>query len=314
MTKHLRFASLLLLLSTPAFAQFGDFNKATIKVHKVGGSVYMLELVDAAGGNIGVSVGEDGIVLVDDQWAPLAPKIREALKTLTDKPVKFVINTHHHADHTNGNIAFGTEAPVIAHDNVRKRLEAQGIDFNNPPTKAPKHALPLITFDNKLSVHLNGEEIRAIHYPNGHTDGDSIIWFTRSKVVHMGDDAVMGAFPYIDLQGGGSIKGITAALDRAVKELPADVKIIPGHGPLTDVEGLKQYSATLKEITAVVEAAIKSGKTAEEAKKANLLTKWEKLSHGYVGNDMLIDMLYADLGRTVKAPPGKAKAPGQQKK
>ncbi len=319
MSKRLRYASLLLLLSTPALAQSVhlskiDFSKATIKVHEVGGNVYMLEVVGAPGGNIGVSVGEDGIVLVDAQLEPLAPKIREALKRLSDKPVKFVINTHHDMDHTHGNQVFGKEAPVIAHENVRKRLETQGIDLNEPPTPAPKHALPLITFDKKLTLHLNGEEIRAIHFPNGHTDGDSIIWFTKSKVVHMGDDAMIGVFPKISVKNGGSIKGITAVLDRAVAELPPDVKIIPGHGPLTDLKGLKQYSATLKEITAVVEAAIKSGQTAEQAKKADLLAKWEKLNGGHVTKDKLIDMLYADLGRTVKAPPASGQAPDPQKK
>jgi len=301
MTKH-RILPFLLLLATPAFAQQMDFTKATVKPSKVGGNVYVITLEGAPGGNIGVSVGDDGVLMVDDQWAPLAPKIKEAIKGISDKPLKFVINTHHHADHTNGNQVFGAEAPIIAHQNVRKHLETQGIDFG-PPKPAPKQALPVITFEDKLSVHINGEEIRAIHFAPGHTDGDSVIWFTQSKVVHMGDDFVSGAFPYIDVEGGGTIKGMIAAQERAVKELPADVKLIPGHGPVSDINGLKQTTATLKEIVAVAEKAIKSGKTADQAKKDKIFSKWAEMGKAFVTEDMLVDMLYQDLGRTAKAAP-----------
>src|SRR5271157_4093287 len=157
-----------------------DFSAVQIKVTKVAGTVYMLE---GAGGNIGVSVGEDGIVMVDDQFAPLAPKIREALKGITDKPIKFVLNTHFHGDHTGGNAQFSSEAPIIAQENVRKRLKEGGTVAGMEIKPAPKEALPVITFNDRATVHLNGEDIRAIHFPNGHTDGDSIIFFTQSKVV-----------------------------------------------------------------------------------------------------------------------------------
>ncbi|HEU5404141.1 MAG TPA: MBL fold metallo-hydrolase, partial [Terriglobales bacterium] len=169
----------VLLFASLISAQDQDFSKVQIKLHKVNGNVYMLE---GAGGNIGVSVGEDGIVIVDDQYAPLADKIREALKGIADKPVRFVINTHYHGDHTGGNLEFQKTAPIIAQDNVRKRLE-EGIVAGNggavthesKPQSAG--ALPIITFDHQVTVHLNGEDIRALHMPAGHTDGDSVIFF-----------------------------------------------------------------------------------------------------------------------------------------
>src|SRR5262249_19339457 len=156
-------------------AQGQDFSKVEIKVSKVAGNVY---LVEGAGGNIGVSVGDDGILIVDDQFAPLAPRIQAALKNITTKPVKYVLNTHWHGDHTGGNEHFGATATIIAHENVRKRLGAESVGANGQTRPAaPKGALPVITFDDRLTVHINGEDIRAIHFPKGHTDGDAIIFF-----------------------------------------------------------------------------------------------------------------------------------------
>ncbi len=183
-------------------AQEKDFSKVEIKVTKVSGNIYMLE---GEGGNIAASVGEDGIVIVDDQYAPLADKIQAALKNLkiTDKPVRFVINTHFHGDHTGGNVPFvNTGSTVIAQDNVRKRLESGGTLGNGGSVKmevkpAPKGALPVITFGHDVTVHLNGEDIRALHFPAGHTDGDAIIFFPKNNVVHMGDDFVRYGFPFI---------------------------------------------------------------------------------------------------------------------
>ena len=218
-----------LLTTGLAIAQDQDFSKVEIKVTKVSGNVYMLE---GAGGNIGASVGEDGIVVVDDEYAPLAEKIQAALKGVTDKPVRFIINTHFHGDHTGGNVFFQKEAPVIAHDNVRKRLEEGGkagnlgsVSMERKP--AAKEALPIITFDHDVTVHLNGEDIRALHFPSGHTDGDSIIFFPKSNVVHMGDDFVRYGFPFIDLASGGSVDGMIAAMQEVVPKLPPDVKVIP---------------------------------------------------------------------------------------
>src|ERR1051325_11033352 len=184
-----------------------DYSKVEIKVTKVAGSVYMLE---GAGGNIGVSTGEDGIVIVDDQFAPLATKIKEALKGITDKPLRFVLNTHFHGDHSGGNAEFSGQATIIAHENVRKRLAEGTAVLGGEVKPAAKEALPVITFNDRVSVHLNGEDIRAVHFPNGHTDGDSVIFFPKSKVVHMGDDFVTYGFPFVDVSNGGSVSGIIA--------------------------------------------------------------------------------------------------------
>src|SRR5271165_3518558 len=204
-----------------------DFSKVQIKVTKVSGNIYMLE---GEGGNIAASVGEDGIVIVDDQYAPMADKIRAALKGITDKPVRFVINTHYHGDHTGGNAIFQQTAPIIAQDNVRKRLQEGGtggnlggVKFESKPQ--PKEALPILTFDHDVTVHLNGEDIRALHFPNGHTDGDSVIFFPQSNVVHMGDDFVTYGFPFIDLASGGSVEGMIAGVEKVLSMTPPDVKV-----------------------------------------------------------------------------------------
>jgi cyclase len=252
------------LLAITAAAQDQDFSKVQMKVTKVAGNVYMLEGDDA--GNIGASVGDDGIVIVDDQYAPFADKIQAALKGIIDKPVRFVINTHYHGDHTGGNAFFQKNAPIIAQDNVRKRLEVGGVGGNGTSVRmehqpAEKDALPIITFDHDVTVHLNGEDIRALHFPAGHTDGDSIIFFPKSNVVHMGDDFVTYGFPFIDVDSGGSINGMIDALDKVVAQLPADVKVIPGHGPISNLDDVRAFTKMLKDTRAVVQTALNQGKT-----------------------------------------------------
>src|SRR5437868_3269604 len=186
-----------MLVSAALFAQQQDFSRVEIKVQRVQGTVYMLT---GAGGNIGVSVGDDGIVIVDDQFAPLAPKIKEALKSISPKPIKFIINTHYHGDHTGGNEIFGKEGTIIAQENVRKRLAAGTSTRGNATPPAPKAALPIITFNDRATIHVNGEDIRAIFVPNGHTDGDSVVEFPNAKVVHMGEDFFNGMFPFVDVE------------------------------------------------------------------------------------------------------------------
>ena len=178
-----------------AFAQ-RDFSEVQIKSTHVAGNVYMLE---GSGGNIGVSVGADGVLIVDDQFAPLAGKIEAAIRDINSGSLKFVLNTHLHGDHTGGNAHFGKKASIVAHTNVRKRLAAD--------SRTAREALPVVTFDQSISVHFNGEEIKVIHVPPGHTDGDSVIHFTQSGVVHMGDQFFNGRFPFVDLDRGGDVKG-----------------------------------------------------------------------------------------------------------
>src|SRR5262245_22747301 len=285
-----------------ACAQQQDFSKVEIKVTKVSGNVYLLE---GSGGNIAASVGDDGIVIVDDQFAPLADKIRAALKGITTKPLRFIINTHYHFDHTGGNLPFH-DATILAHDNVRKRLamanvigNGGGVKFDQPAN--PPEALPVITFAHDVTLHVNGEDIRALHAPSGHTDGDSIVFFPKSNVVHFGDDFVRYGFPFIDINGGGSSKGMIDALESAMKELPADVQVIPGHGGLATLPGVREFLKLLKEARAAVEKAVKAGKTLEQLKQEKVLAPWQKYSGPFVSTDLFIETLYNELTGTKTA-------------
>jgi glyoxylase-like metal-dependent hydrolase (beta-lactamase superfamily II) len=284
---------MLLLLAPVAMAQ-QDFSKVEIKVTKVAGTVYMLQ---GAGGNIGASVGADGIVIVDDQYAPLADKIQAALKGITDKPVRFVINTHWHGDHTGGNAYFSKQGTIVAQENVRERLKNGGKVLGNDVKPAANEVLPIITFNDRASVHLNGEDIRAIHFPHGHTDGDSVIFFTQSNVVHMGDDFVTYGFPFIDLESGGSVRGMIAACEKVLATVAPDVKVIPGHGPLSTVADLKPFLAMLKDATARVENGIKQGKTADQLKQEKILAGYEQFGgpDKFIKTDQFIETLYNDL-------------------
>ena len=277
-----------------------DWSKVQIKATKVSGNIYMLE---GQGGNIAASVGEDGIVIVDDQFAPLADKIQAALKELkvTDKPVRFVINTHYHGDHTGGNVPFANAgSTVIAQDNVRKRLEKGGTAGNGASIKmevkpAEKAALPIITFEHDVTVHLNGEDIRALHFPSGHTDGDSIIFFPKNNVVHMGDDFVRYGFPFIDVASGGSVQGMIDAMDKATAQLPADVKVIPGHGAISNLDDVRAFTKMLRETSAAVQKALDQHKTLEQMKTEKILEPWSKFSGGFINSDAFIETLYNSL-------------------
>lgn len=297
MTKHLLiFAALLVCWCAPATPAQTDYSKVEIKVTKVAGNVYMLE---GAGGNIGVSVGPDGILIVDDQFAPLADKIKAALKTLGEGKLKFVLNTHYHGDHTGGNVAFGPDAPIIAQTNVRKRLseEQKSKFFNRTTPPSPKEALPVITFDQAVSVFFNGEEIKVIHFPHGHTDGDSVIFFTGSNVVHMGDDFFNGRFPVVDLEAGGDVEGLTkniAGIIERLSKVPG-VKLIPGHGQLSDVEGLKTFHRMLVETTDIVRKRMAAGKTLDQIKAEGLPEEWKTWGTGYIKTDVWLTLIYNSL-------------------
>jgi len=271
----------ILVFVVPALAQ-QDFSKVEIRATKVSGNVYMLE---GSGGNIGVSVGTDGILIVDDEFAPLADKIKAALKSLGAGKLKFILNTHWHGDHTGGNVVFGPEAPIIAQTNVRKRL-AEGSNVpNRNVAPAPKDALPVITFDQSVSVHFNGEEIRVIHFPKGHTDGDAVIFFTGSNVVHMGDDFFNGMFPFVDLDSGGDVDGYVKNVGEVITKLPADVKIIPGHGPLANIDDLKRFQQMLLKTTDIVRKKIAAGKTLDQIKAEGLGDEWKSWGNGFVNTD-----------------------------
>lgn len=285
---------LLLFLSISIHAQQRDFSRVEIKATKVAGNVYMLQ---GAGGNIGVSVGDDGILIVDDQFAPLADKIRAALKGIGDKKLRFILNTHWHEDHTGGNVAFGPEAPIIAHDNVRRRMatEQRSELFKSTTPASPKEALPVITFDQTLTVHFNGEEIRAIHFPQGHTDGDSVIFFTSSNVVHLGDDFFAGMFPFVDLDSGGSVEGLAKNIGEIIGKIPAGAKLIPGHGPLSTIDDLKTFHNMLLKTTEIVRQKIAAGKTLDQVKSEGLPDEWKSWGTGFIKTDMWLEIVHRSL-------------------
>ena len=293
-TRILILAAFAVSVWAAAPTQAQDFSKVEIKVSKVAGNVYMLQ---GSGGNIGVSVGPDGILIVDDQFAPLADKIKAALKTLGDGKLKFVLNTHYHGDHTDGNVVFGPEALIIAQENVRKRLSTEQVSkfFKRTTPPSPKEALPVVTFDHAVSVFFNGEEIKVVHFPHSHTDGDSIIFFTNSNVIHMGDNFFNPRFPVVDLEAGGNVVGMAKTVGEVIRKLPAGVKIIPGHGPLSDAEGLKAFHRMLVETTDIVRKKKKAGKTLEQIKKEGLPEEWKSWGEGYIKTDVWLELVYNSL-------------------
>jgi glyoxylase-like metal-dependent hydrolase (beta-lactamase superfamily II) len=290
-------------LAGPAAAQLPDFEKVEIRVEKVAGSVYMLT---GAGGNVGLSIGEDGVVVVDDQFAPLVPRIREAIRKITDEPVRFVLNTHWHFDHSGGNAPFAAEATVIAHENVRRRLERGEPKevAGNAVEPAPPEALPVITFDRSLTLHLNGEDVRALHYARGHTDGDSVVFFPRSKVVHMGDDFVTYGFPFVDAASGGSVLGLVENLDEVLRALPDDVKVIPGHGPVSSKAELRAFTEMLRDCVARVDAARRAGKSLAQMQQENVLAPHDALGQGFIKTRDWIAQIHGELERAPAPPPG----------
>ena len=297
---------LLLLLPGLAWAQQPqDFSKVQIKVTKVAGHVYMLQ---GSGGNIAVSAGDDGIFMVDAEYAPLGDKILAALQTIAPgKKVRFLINTHYHTDHTGGNVFWGQRgAVIIGQANIRKRLadgSAGGtgnVRFKQPPQ--PAAALPVITFDHHITIYFNGDPIEATHYPAAHTDGDTVVYFTKSNAVHMGDIFVRYGLPFIDIRGGGSIQGMIAACENVQATLPPDVKVIPGHGDLATMEDLRAYTKMLKDTEAVVQKALDQHQTPAQMKQENILAPWQNEARGFVKADTFIDELYDSLtGPNAKA-------------
>jgi glyoxylase-like metal-dependent hydrolase (beta-lactamase superfamily II) len=269
-----------------------DFSKVEIKTEKAAGSVYVLY---GMGGNIGVSAGPDGVLIVDDQFSPLVEKIRAALKPLSPGPLRFVLNTHFHFDHTHANPVFGREALIVAHANVRRRLSAETTVLGQKYPPLPKEGLPVVTYDTTVSLHFNGEEIRVVHFPAGHTDGDSIIFFTSSNVIHMGDDFFAARFPFIDLDNGGSVEGLTRNIAEVIAKAPAGVKIIPGHGPLSTIEDLRAYHSMLVETTELIRTRLRAGRTLEQAKAEGLPDKWKGWGTGFINTQDWIGTIYRSL-------------------
>ncbi|MGH9311936.1 MAG: MBL fold metallo-hydrolase [Vicinamibacterales bacterium] len=283
-------------LGLSASAQQQDFSKVEIKATKLADGLYMLI---GSGGNLGLSVGEDAVFLVDDQFAPLTEKIKAAIATISDKPVRFVLNTHWHFDHTGGNENFGqTGALIVAHDNVRKRMSVdqfiRDMDMKIPPS--PEAALPVITFTDTATFHINGDEIQAVHVPPAHTDGDSLVHFRKANVIHMGDTFFNGLYPFFDMSSGGSVDGMIGAAERALAMADGSTKIIPGHGPLADKKALEAYLNVLRTARDRVKKLVDAGKTADEVVAAKPLADYEGTwGKGFLPTDQFVRMLYASV-------------------
>ncbi len=282
-----------LLLCSSASAQ-QNFDNVEIKSQWVRGTVHMLE---GAGGNIGVSVGDEGFLIVDDQFAPLAGKIKAALADLGEGDLEYVLNTHFHGDHTGSNAIFGLEALIVAHDNVYQRLSTPQTVRGREVPAAPASALPVITFGQTMTIHFNGETIRASHAPAGHTDGDTILYFESANVLHMGDHFFAGRFPFVDLDSGGTVQGMAANVGRTIEHAPADVKIIPGHGPLSTLEDLRLYHTMLEDSLRTVQAAIDAGKTLDEIQASGLDARWSGWGSGFINDAAWIQTVHRSLTR-----------------
>jgi glyoxylase-like metal-dependent hydrolase (beta-lactamase superfamily II) len=282
-----------MLAAGGARAQQQDFSKVTIKTTKLTENLYMLE---GAGGNIGVSVGEDGVIVVDDQYAPLTPKIQEAITKISPKPIKFVLNTHWHMDHVGGNENLAaTGAVIIAHDNVRKRMSTeQFIEIMKRKVEpSPAKALPVVTFTNDITLHFNGEDIHVIHVDPAHTDGDSIVVFPKAKVVHMGDCYMTISYPFVDVSSGGNFDGFIAATEKAAGIADPSFKIIPGHGPLSTKAEMKSWHDMLVEIRASVKKEADAGKTLDVIQTQKLTAKWDqKWGQKFIKPDQVIEFAF----------------------
>jgi glyoxylase-like metal-dependent hydrolase (beta-lactamase superfamily II) len=291
-------AACVVALAQPLAALAQDFSKVEIKAQKLNDTTWMLV---GSGGNMGLSVGEDAVFLIDDQYAPLAPKIKAAIAAITPKPVKFVLNTHFHFDHTGGNEALGKEgALIVAHDNVRRRLSAdQLISFAGNSARqaaSPKAALPVITVPGAISFHINGEEVHAFHVPHAHTDGDLIVHFKGGDIVHMGDVFFNGSYPFIDAGSGGSPLGMIAAFDRVLALAGEKTKIIPGHGPLADKAALQRTRDMLATLVGRIQAERRAGKTDEQIRAAKPTADFDEAwGKGFIKADQFVQLVLNGL-------------------
>ncbi len=261
---------------------------AALKVQKVAGTVSIIFADDATpetftGGNVAVSIGQDGVVMVDSKMPPASDGIATAISELGGKSPKYILNTHSHGDHTRGNARFQEHGTVLAHTNVRARLAAD----------RPAEEWPVITFDNSLSIFMNGEEVKAVHYPRSHTDGDAVVYFTASNVIHMGDLYFNGLLPFVDLDSGGSVQGYLKHVKQVLAEAPDDVQIIPGHGPLATKKDLQQYARMLEETTTLVTAKMKQGKSLAEIQQEGLQEEWQSWAWYFISVEKWIATIHS---------------------
>jgi len=288
--------AVFLCLVLPVALSAQDFSDVVIETTAVSGNIHMLQ---GAGGNLAICSGEDGVILVDDQFAPLTEKIRAAIGEVSDGDIRFVLNTHWHGDHVGGNENLGKAGTlIVAHDNVRVRMSTEQFNelFDRSTPASPKDALPVVTFNDTATFHLNGETIRAFHVPPAHTDGDSIVHFVNSDVVHMGDLYFQGKYPFIDVDSGGSIDGVIAAADQVLAMVDDNTKIIPGHGPLSNKAELMEYRNMLSDIRKIVADMMAAGKSAEEIQAAMPTKPWDEVwGGGFMKPDVFASIVVRSL-------------------
>ena len=249
-------------------------------------------MLQGRGGNIGALVGQDGILLVDDDYKAVSEKLAAALKELGSSSPRYILNTHWHGDHTEGNEFFGKSSIIVAHANVRKRLSQANTVFGRTVQAAPAIAWPVITYTENMSIYFGGEEVRAVHFPNAHTEGDTVVFFKGSNVVHMGDMFFLGRFPFVDLGSGGSVRGLLNHINVLIAEIPVDAKIIPGHGPAATHADLREYHAMLSESVKIIEDQMRAGKSLDEVKRAGLPEKFAAWGSGFIKTDLWIETVY----------------------
>ncbi len=289
-------ALLSVAVAAPAVAQELDWSKVEVKAEKAAEGVYM---ITGAGGNLGVSVGGDGVFLIDDQYAPLTDKIKAAVAQLSDKPIRFLLNTHCHGDHTGGNENLGNAGVlIVAHDNVRVRMSSEQFmaAFNEKVPPAAKAALPVVTFGDAVTFHMNGDEIHAFHVAPAHTDGDAAIHFRKADVLHAGDLFFNGLYPFIDVDSGGGIEGVIAAVERLLAICGDKTRIIPGHGPMASKADLVAYRDMLAGIRDRVKPLVAAGKTLDAVKAAKPTAAFdEKWGKGFLSPDRFVEIVYNSL-------------------
>ncbi len=293
-----------LLLTATAFhlesAIAGDDTTSEfIKATQLTASVFLLE---GAGGNITALIGQEGVLLVDDDFASMAEKLLHKIKELKGSSPRFIVNTHFHYDHSGGNEAFGPTAAIIAATAVRDRLMSEQTLWKKPHPPVQSQALPILTFDQSLKIHLNKEEVRIVHYPRGHTDGDSVVFFKHNNIVSMGDLYFSGMYPIFHPEHGGSIEGYAQNIRKVLDQTPENSKIVPGHGPLSGKGELEKYHRMILASIAIVRKELKTGRSLEQIQKQGLPQEWETYSHGYLSTDKWLALLYHDLSRDKSIP------------